>query len=76
VAALSGLPPEHPAVARACISIMAPCAVLLVFNRRKLSRLNPSMRLNAEAAPQITRHLVAFALRGVRSLADSGSRSV
>jgi AcrR family transcriptional regulator len=74
VSALTGLPPRHPAVARACISIMAPCAVLLVFNRRKLSRLMSGMELSAEAAPQITRHLVAFALGGLKALGH-GPRS-
>ncbi|HEX4025000.1 MAG TPA: CerR family C-terminal domain-containing protein [Steroidobacteraceae bacterium] len=68
ISALTGLPPQDPAVARACVSIMAPCAVLLVFNRRKLSRLMSGMELTVEAAPQITRHLVAFALGGLKTL--------
>jgi hypothetical protein len=53
---------------------MAPCAVLLVFNRRKLARLMNGMELSAEAAPQITRHLVAFALGGLKTLGQ-GPRS-
>ncbi|MGH8205914.1 MAG: CerR family C-terminal domain-containing protein [Steroidobacteraceae bacterium] len=68
VSAITGLPPRDPAVARACISIMAPCVVLLLFNRRKLSRLMSSMELRAEAVPQITEHLVTFALGGLRAL--------
>ncbi|HTT06986.1 MAG TPA: hypothetical protein VMF64_17030, partial [Steroidobacteraceae bacterium] len=62
-------PADDPAVARACISIMAPCAVLLVFNRRKLAGLMPSLEVSSAAAPQITRHLLAFALRGLQSIA-------
>jgi len=68
VSALTGLAPQDPAVARACISIMAPCAVLLVFNRRKLSRVISGMELTPESAPQVTRHLVAFALGGLKTI--------
>jgi AcrR family transcriptional regulator len=71
VSALTGLPPRDPAVARACISIMAPCAVLLLFNRRKLSRLMPGMVVTRRAAPQIIRHLTTFALGGLQNIVRS-----
>jgi AcrR family transcriptional regulator len=71
VSGLTGLPRQHPAVARACISIMAPCAVMLLFNRRKLARLMPGVELTAEAAPDITHHLVSFALGGLQALASA-----
>ncbi len=74
VAALTGLPPQDPTVARAAISIMAPCAVLLVFNRRKMARLLPGLTLNAAAAPLITRHLTTFALGGLRRIATRRNR--
>lgn len=70
VANLTGLAPQDPAVARAAISIMAPCAVLLVFNRRKMARLLPGLALNADAVPLITRHLTAFALGGLQRLGE------
>ncbi len=69
VGALIARPADDPLVARACISIMAPCAMLLLVNRRKLQRLLPDLNLEAEAAPQITRHLVDFALAGLAALA-------
>lgn len=75
IASLCALPPQDPAVARAAISIMAPCAVMLVFNRRKMSRLVPGVELTATAAPLITRHLTTFALGGLKGLsAARGSR--
>jgi TetR/AcrR family transcriptional regulator, regulator of cefoperazone and chloramphenicol sensitivity len=74
VAGLTGLPPQDPAVARAAISIMAPCAVLLVFNRRKMARLLPGLSLNADTAPLITRHLAAFALGGLQRIGQRGRR--
>jgi len=47
---------------------MAPCALLLLVNRRKLQRLLPQLNVTAESAPQITRHLVDFALAGLRAI--------
>ena len=68
VSALTGRPANHPLVARGCISVMAPCALLLLVNRRKLQRLLPQLHITAESAPSITRHLVDFALAGLRAI--------
>ncbi len=68
VSALTGRAPDDPLVARSCISIMAPCALLLLFNRRKLKRMLPSLDVNARSAPQLTRHLVDFALAGLAAI--------
>ena len=68
VSALTGHPPNHPLVARGCISVMAPCALLLLVDRRKLQRLLPQLDITAKSAPQITRHLVEFALAGLRAI--------
>jgi AcrR family transcriptional regulator len=69
VGALIGRPPNHPMVARGCLSTMAPCALLLLVNRRKLKRMWPQVSLDAAEAPQMTRHLVDFALAGLRKIA-------
>jgi AcrR family transcriptional regulator len=68
VSALTGRPADDPLVARGCISVMAPCALLLLVNRRKLQRLLPQLNATAESAPQLTRHLVDFALAGLRAI--------
>ena len=68
VGALTGRPPSDPLVARGCISTVAPCALLLLVNRRKLKHMLPSLNLNADAAPQLTRHLVDFALAGLDAI--------
>jgi AcrR family transcriptional regulator len=73
VSALTGRPPNDPMVARGCISTMAPCAILLLVNRRKLKRLFPQMSLGAESAPEITRHLVEFALAGLDAISTRTS---
>jgi AcrR family transcriptional regulator len=69
VAALTGYPATHPRVARGCISVMAPCALLLLMNRRKLQHLMPQLPVNAAATEQLTQHLVAFALAGLSAIA-------
>ncbi|WP_250845903.1 DUF1956 domain-containing protein, partial [Escherichia coli] len=38
-----GLPPDHPAVARACISIAAPFLMLLIGDRVVVSRMFPGI---------------------------------
>jgi TetR/AcrR family transcriptional regulator, regulator of cefoperazone and chloramphenicol sensitivity len=68
---LTGRAPDDPLVARGCISTMAPCALLLLFNRRKLKRMLPSLDLSARSAPQLTRHLVDFALAGLGAISYS-----
>jgi AcrR family transcriptional regulator len=68
VGALTGRPPNDPLVARGCISTMAPCTLLLLVDRRKLKRIFPQMNVDAESAPQITRHLLDFALAGLSAI--------
>jgi AcrR family transcriptional regulator len=67
VSALTGRPTNDPLVAQGCISTMAPCALLLLADR-KLKRVFPRMKLDAQSAPQITRHLVDFALAGLSAI--------
>jgi AcrR family transcriptional regulator len=69
VSALTGYPMSDPMLARGCISIIAPCLMLLLFDRRKLRRLLPGLDTTADAAPQITRYLVDFALAGLQATA-------
>ena len=68
VSALTGKATNDPEVARGCISIMAPCALLLLVDRRKLKRLAPSMNLTVASAPQLTRHLLDFSLGGLAAI--------
>jgi len=68
VSALTGRAPGDPLVARGCISTMAPCALLLLVNRRKLKRMLPNLDVSAQSAPQLTRHLVDFALAGLAAI--------
>lgn len=75
VGALTGRSPNDPLVARGCVSTIAPCALLLLVNRRKLRRMLPSLDLEADAAPLLTRHLLDFALAGLREISTQPGRT-
>jgi AcrR family transcriptional regulator len=66
VASLTGLPQDHPTVARGCISVIAPCFMLLLLDRRALKRIFPA--LAPEDAAGMTEHLVKFALAGLSAV--------
>jgi AcrR family transcriptional regulator len=63
-----GLPEDHPAVARACVSVMAPFCMLVLADRRRMKRALPSLGLGPDDAPTFARHLVQFALAGLETI--------
>jgi AcrR family transcriptional regulator len=63
-----GLPEDHPEVARACVSIMAPFCMLVLADRRRMKRALPSLRLGPDDAPDLARHLAQFALAGLEAV--------
>jgi AcrR family transcriptional regulator len=69
VGELMGLPADHPAVARGCVSIMAPCVLLLIFDRTMLRRAFPNLGLAPEDAADLVQHLVQYALAGLSAVA-------
>jgi AcrR family transcriptional regulator len=69
VGELMGLPDEHPAVARGCVSAVAPCVMLLIYDRRTLRRAFPDFSLAPEDAEVLVRHLLRFALAGLSAVA-------
>lgn len=70
VSELLGLPQDHPAVARSCFSIAAPCMVLLLADRLLTTQSFP---LGAEAmdTQALADHMVQFALGGLAALAKA-----
>jgi AcrR family transcriptional regulator len=69
VGELMGLPPEHPAVARGCVSVLAPCVLLLLHDRGTFHRAFPDFGMTAADAPVLVRHLMSFALAGLAAVA-------
>jgi AcrR family transcriptional regulator len=64
-----GLPEDHPAVAHGCVSVMAPCVMLLIGDRCTLMRAFPNFGLASKDAAAVVRHLVRFALAGLSAVA-------
>src|SRR5262249_26931313 len=74
VAELMGLPEDHPAVARGCLSVIGPMVMLLICDRRTLQRLFPHFGFTPEDAPAVIRHVVQFTLAGLTAVAADARR--
>jgi TetR/AcrR family transcriptional regulator, regulator of cefoperazone and chloramphenicol sensitivity len=70
VAELMGLPVSHPSVARGCLSVMAPCLMLVIAGRRTIRTILPTFGFAPENAETVVRHMVQFALAGLSAVAD------
>ncbi len=64
-----GLPHDDPAVARCCLNIVAPFALLLLGNRQILGQVLPSLGAEAATADAIIEHFQRFALGGLNATA-------
>jgi AcrR family transcriptional regulator len=69
VGELMRLPEDHPAVARGCLSLMAPICTLVLADRRMVKRALPSFGLTPDDAPALARHMVQYALAGLEAVA-------
>jgi len=74
VAEIMDLPADHPAVGRGCLSLLAPCAMLLVADRKILRRALPTLDLKRESAAALARHLLQYALAGLAAVAREARR--
>jgi AcrR family transcriptional regulator len=70
VAKFLELPEDHPAVERACVSVMAPMHWLLIVDRRLIKRIFPHLGLGPNDADALIDHMTDFALAGLRAIAD------
>jgi TetR/AcrR family transcriptional regulator, regulator of cefoperazone and chloramphenicol sensitivity len=69
-----GLPDDHPAVAYACVSLMAPFCMLVLADRRRMKRALPDLGLGPGDAPDLARHMAKFALAGLEAMRREGRR--
>jgi TetR/AcrR family transcriptional regulator, regulator of cefoperazone and chloramphenicol sensitivity len=74
VAKMIGLPATHPAVERGCLSIIAPCILLLIGDRRFFKRAFPRSGFGPDDAATLTHHMVEFALAGIAAIARSAKK--
>jgi AcrR family transcriptional regulator len=71
---LIGLPENHPAVARGCITLMAPLCMLVLADRHMLKRALPSLGLGPDDAPALAQHMVQYALAGLDAIGRQARR--
>jgi TetR/AcrR family transcriptional regulator, regulator of cefoperazone and chloramphenicol sensitivity len=69
VSELTGLPEDHPVVARGCVSVIAPMLMLLVYDRQLVRRIFPHFGFQPKDAPNIVRQFVQHALSGLSAVA-------
>jgi len=74
VSELSGLPDDHPVVARSCVNIMAPFGILLLINPQRVEQVFPAVSFGPEAVEETTRQMVQFALGGLAAVARDARR--
>jgi hypothetical protein len=74
VAEFMGLPEDHPAVARGCVSVAAPFLMLLICDRRTLEGLFPHLGIDPRDTEALIRHLVQFTLAGLTAIAADAQR--
>ncbi|MBP7933551.1 MAG: CerR family C-terminal domain-containing protein [Phycisphaerae bacterium] len=73
VSELMGLPQDHPAVARGCMSVAGPIVMLLVMDRSSMRRLFPKLAFGRDQLERLVDHLVQFALAGLESVAATAN---
>ena len=69
-----GLPDDHPAVARGCVSVVAPCLMLLIVDRQTLRRVVPKFAFGAGDAEVLVQYMVQYALAGLAAVAGEARK--
>lgn len=62
-------PPDDPAVALACISIVAPLQLLLIADPQIIRAMHPSLDLEATSEEALVEHFYGFAAAGLARIA-------
>jgi TetR/AcrR family transcriptional regulator, regulator of cefoperazone and chloramphenicol sensitivity len=69
IAEIMELPPGHPAVERGCVSVIAPCSLLLLGKRYWLKQVFPHFGFEPEDSGALSGHLTRFSLAGLAAIA-------
>jgi AcrR family transcriptional regulator len=62
-------PEDDPAVALACVSLVAPLQLLLIADRQIVSGMHPALDLQALDEDALTEHFFGFAMAGLARIA-------
>jgi AcrR family transcriptional regulator len=73
VAQIMQLPPDHPAVVRSLINVIAPCVLLLIGHRGVAKKVLPDLDMDPE---KLTDHMLTFALAGLEAIAKPARASL
>jgi AcrR family transcriptional regulator len=68
VAEIVKLPPDHPAVSRAAINVIAPFVMLCIADRSMIARAFPSLALDSSGAQALGEHFYRYALAGLAGI--------
>jgi TetR/AcrR family transcriptional regulator, regulator of cefoperazone and chloramphenicol sensitivity len=71
VAGVVGRPVDDPLVARCCLSVMAPIAMLLVADPKVTAQSFPELGTGKAAADSLADHLLRFSLAGIAAVAGA-----
>lgn len=66
-----GLPRDNPAVARGCISVIAPCCMLLFVNRELLENMSPHLKWTKQGKDGLVDQTIDHLLAGLKAVADA-----
>jgi len=69
VSDIMGLPPDHPAVASSCINVIAPCFLMLFFDKSLIRRAFPGLGLSPENVPALVETMSCHAVAGLHAVA-------
>ncbi len=68
-------PPDHPFVAQACISMIAPFTMLAIVDRNSLRSAFPSLQMIPENADALADNMLRYALAGISSIGRGSRRN-
>lgn len=74
IGALTGLPDDHPAISRCCLSLGAPIQILMIADKDILRRLYPDLDLSPDGVDVLVEHLIRFATAGLQAVAEAERR--
>lgn len=76
IAELMKLPEDHPAVARGCVSVIAPVCMLIIADRRHLTRALPALELEPKNARALARDMFRYAVAGLEAVARGARKEI
>jgi AcrR family transcriptional regulator len=71
VCAATGLPDEHPAVSRCCLSLIGPLQILMIADHETLRRVHPGLDLSPAGVETLVEHVVRFGLAGLKAVGEA-----